>query len=549
MARTVVALSGSIASGKSTLARGLQRRYEIRHVRTQHLLRDRAKQSGRGDLNERRALQNYGELLDRETGGRWVAEDLAPMLARMPDRTVVVIDAVRLSTQLDGLREVFGRRLSHVHLQAPVEVLSHRYLSRDSELTELASYAETKQDPTEAAVDSLARLADIVIDTAQNRVEDVETRCAARLGLLPPLGEPLVDAIIGGQYGSEGKGNIAYYLAPEYDVLVRVGGPNAGHKVPDFDEHGSSYTHRSLPSGTRANETATLIIGPGAVINPTVLLKEISECAVEAGRLYIDPQVMVIKEQDIEAERQLVKAIGSTGQGVGHATARRILEREGSGATLAKDVPELRPFMPKHGAGAILEEAFSRGQRVLLEGTQGTGLSLFHGSYPHVTSRDTTVAGTLAEAGISPRRVRRVVMVCRTYPIRVGGPSGPLSTELDWTDIATRSSLSALDLENTEKGSVSGNQRRVSEFDWALLRRSAELNGASDIALTFADYIDVRNRAAFRFDQLSSATLRFIEEVEQVAGCSVSLVAARFTARSVLDRRNWRGHLTDRHRE
>ncbi len=82
---------------------------------------------------------------------------------------------------------------------------------------------------------------------------------------------------------------------------------------------------------------------------------------------------------------------------------------------------ELAPFLAS--AYEVLSEAYARGDRVLLRGTQGTGLSLYHGAYPHVTSRDTTVAGCLAEMGIAPTRVRKVIMVCRTYPIRVQSPA------------------------------------------------------------------------------------------------------------------------------
>jgi adenylosuccinate synthase len=107
---------------------------------------------------------------------------------------------------------------------------------------------------------------------------------------------------------------------------------------------------------------------------------------------------------------------------------------------------------------------FRTGKKVLLEGTQGTGLSLFHGRYPHVTSRDTTTAACLAEAGIGPHRVRRVVMVTRTYPIRVGNSStgatsGPMTREIDWDVIAERSGIPEDDLRKAERGSVSDNKR------------------------------------------------------------------------------------------
>lgn len=298
---------------------------------------------------------------------------------------------------------------------------------------------------------------------------------------------------------------------------------------------------RLLPSGTRANERAHLLIGPGAVLDVNVLLGEIADCGVEAGRLTIDPNAIVIEPWDVELERRLVSQIGSTGKGVGAATARRILGRGGGLAAVegmppvrrAADIDVLRPFV--RTSADVLESAYAAGRRVMLEGTQGTALSLFHGHYPHVTSRDTTSSGCLAEAGIGPRRVRRIIGVFRSYPIRVQdgseGTSGPMTGELDFEEIGRRSGIPVDEIKAVEKGSVSFKPRRVAEFDWALLRRSAELNSLTDIALTFADYLDVRNRDARRFDQLSEASIQFVEEVESVASVPVSLIGTRFAAR------------------
>ena len=179
----------------------------------------------------------------------------------------------------------------------------------------------------------------------------------------------------------------------------------------------------------------------------------------------------------------------------------------------------------------------------MLEGTQGTGLSLYHGDYPYVTSRDTTVAGCLAEAGIAPNRVRRVVMVCRTYPIRVESPadgtSGPMSQEITWTQVGRRSGKDPKKLRRAEMTSTTQRQRRVGEFDWDLLRRAALLNGPTDVALTFTDYLSKENADAKRFEQLDPETINFIQEVERVAAAPVSLVATGFNPRSVIDRRSW----------
>ena len=534
-------LSGPVGAGKSTLARRLSERFGATHIVTRDLMKQRAQAAGKTFPDDRAGLQKVGEELDKATCGAWVADDLAAVLLRQDRDALVVIDAVRIASQVEAVRTAFGRDVVHVHIHAPRDTLMQRYEARrsmDSEIVELSSYEDVERDPTEARIGDLKRDADVVIDSQQSSPADVEVRAAAKLGL---FGSSLtkVDVIIGGQFGSEGKGNIAFYMARDYDLLVRVGGPNAGHTVP----LPTPFTHRLLPSGTRANESAHLLIGPGAVLDLDVILKEIGDCQVEVDRLSIDPNAMMISPEDIKAEGALVEKIGSTGRGVGAATARRIMGRAAvcPPVQLASDVTALRPYI--RSAEAVLGSAYKKGDRILLEGTQGTGLSLYHGPYPHVTSRDTTVAGCLAEAGIAPLRVGRVVLVCRTYPIRVqngsAGTSGPMSQEISLEYVANRSGIPLQELEETEKGSVSGKQRRVSEFDWVQLRRAVELNGATDIALTFADYLDIKNRNARRFDQLTQPTMQFIEEIEQVAGIPVSLIATRFEARSVIDRRQW----------
>lgn len=259
---------------------------------------------------------------------------------------------------------------------------------------------------------------------------------------------------------------------------------------------------------------------------------------MSADRLTIDPAALIIEDDDVVREASLKSLIGSTGTGVGSALARRIASRGIAGAVrLAKDVPELAPYV--RDSAELLESCCSRGESILIEGTQGTGLSLFHGSFPHVTSRDTTVNALLSEVGIAPQRLRRVIVVFRAYPIRVGGLSGPMVQELTWETIAERAGLHKSGLSAVEVGSVSGNVRRVAEFSWTQLRRSVLLNGATDIALTFLDYLDCANKVACRFEQLTRDTIRFIEEVELVASAPVSLISARFDGRGLIDRRQW----------
>jgi len=533
MASRVIVLSGPVASGKTTLADILASRFGCEVFKTRELIATTL-----STRSERLSLQRAGDKLDRTTGGRWVAEAVARAASRLSENAIVIVDSARIKGQIDAIRDAFGARVVHVHLTASITELEDRYGSRSGPLRELRSYEQVRRNRTERAIGSLADHADLVINAERSTQDDVFIRVASRLGFFGRDVNRLVDVIVGGQYGSEGKGNVASYLAPEYKLLVRVGGPNAGHKVYQSP---TPYTFCHLPSGTNRSE-AKLILGPGAVLWIPTLTKEIADCHVSADRLSIDPQAMVIDQTDREFEKTLEKSIGSTGQGVGAATARKVLRLASRPPVkLAANVKELRPYIRE--TIPLLDLAFSRGERVLLEGTQGTALSLHHGHYPFVTSRDTTASGCLAEAGIPPARVRRVIMTCRTYPIRVrnpkGGTSGFMSRELKWKDIANRSNVPSTELLQNEKGSRTHRRRRVAEFDWSLLRRATSLNGPTDIALTFVDYLSVQNRAARRFEQLTQDTIRFIEEIERVAEAPVSLISTRFHFRSIIDRRSW----------
>jgi adenylosuccinate synthase len=545
MAFQIVLLSGRVASGKTTLWEQLTTRFpreNIHVLKTKHLVRELAfKNLGRDLPAERRAMQDFGDQLDRDTKGQWVRDGLSSLVNQFISNepsSVFIVDAVRVRPQIKAIRAAYGFSVNHIHLKAPEEELATRYKRRISDMQELRSFKDVAENPTEAAVDELEKSADVVIDTRACTPEDVLVKAATHLGLFAREYSRLVDVIVGGQYGSEGKGHIASYLSREYAVLVRVGGPNAGHKV--FVSPGP-YIHHQLPSGTLRNPAAKLIIAPGAVINPELLMKEVRDCKVDDQRLSIDPQTMIITEKDCKSEAGLQKRISSTGQGVGNATARRILDR-GNRITLAKDVRALSPFI--RDTWELLEQTYNRGGRVLVEGTQGTGLSIFHGAYPYVTSRDTTVSGCLSEAGISPTRVGKTIMVCRTYPIRVqnprGGTSGPLRQELSWEEIAKRAEVPVKEIRTNERTSTTNRERRVGSFDWVLLRKNSALNAPTDIAITFTDYLNPANADARRYEQLSPDTIRFIEEVEQVAAAPVSLISTRFDFRSIIDRRTWR---------
>ena len=533
----IVVLSGPIGAGKTALAERLVEKYDVRVIKTRDLIRKQLPQV----KEERAALQKAGEKLDKADGGAW----LKNALVRFIDDNVggpaatgfFVIDSARIPGQVRAVRDAYGTAVHHIHLDASDAVLAQRYAQRGTKTKEFERYEDVRKSKTERRVRELADVADTVVATDRCTPEAVLVRAIALLGLYPRIAIPLVDVLVGGQYGSEGKGNIVGHIAPEYALLVRVGGPNAGHQVYAEPEP-EAYFH--LPSGTERASKAQLLLGAGAVIFPPKLLQEIAVHHVEAERLSIDPHAMIIEDKDIELEKVLLDTISSTAQGVGAASARKIMGRGGKAnprVRLAKDVPELKPFIRE--SQVILEKAFVRGDRVLLEGTQGTSLSLHHGIYPWVTSRETSVAGCLADAGIASTRVRRVIMVCRTYPIRVGGPSGHMALEISYEELAKRSGIDIGELKKTETTTTTKKQRRLAEFDWEQLHRSTMLNGPTDIALTFVDYLNKTNREAFRFDQLKLETLRFIEEVERVSGVPVSLISTNFNWRNVIDRRSW----------
>ncbi len=528
----LIAISGPVASGKSVIAEEALERFSAHRISTRRLLLD----ANVGD--DRSRLIEEGKRLDRETEGAWVVQQSRKYIELHENCDVIIIDAVRTEQQVRHLRLVYGDRVRHIHVDLPFALAKKRYEDRGLS-GDAPSYEQVRADSTESGVWELGRVADRVVKNENVSKASLLALAFADLDLFPRRLDQFVDVLVGGQYGSEGKGNVVGHIAGEYEVLVRVGGPNAGHWVAH-----PKQKYVQLPSGTRGNPTARILIGAGATIWPDQILKEIRECELEnSGRLLIDEQAMIIEQSDRDIESGSLESIASTKQGVGVATARKILNRGenpvlGDKVRLAQDHPDLRRYVGS--VGCALEDAYAKGSRVMLEGTQGTGLSLHHGTWPYVTSRETTASGCLADAGISPLRVRRVVMVTRTYPIRVGGPSGPFGEKvIDFEIVAQRSGLPVAEIIKTEVGTISGNKRRIAEFGWEEVRRAAVLNGATDIALTFADYIAAENKNARTFEQLTAETRAFIQEVERVTNAKVSLIAKDFAQDGVIDRRDW----------
>lgn len=549
----VVVLTGHTCVGKSRLALSLQKRFGFLRLKTSAQVEEIAEK--RGLPTDRSGLQSFGNVLDQEIGHDWVYREVDCILQGQEEDCDLVVDSIRTAKQLEPFRSSRNFDLVHVHLYATKEHILARSRQKHGNNVE---YEENDIIMREEDIHFFRGDADVRINTDYTDAEDTLVRVGARLHLFAPPHIKSVDVLVGGQFGSEGKGHVAAYLSKEYDVLMRVGGPNAGHTVSGSDE---VYTYHQLPSGSKDTD-AEVLLGPGMTIRAESLLKEIEECGIDESRLFIDPQAMIISDEDIAAEGGLKQDIGSTSSGSGSAASRRILGRGDPSIKLARDIPELSRFVgdgePYRGCTRDrLERAYREGKSILLEGTQGSGLSIYHGTYPYVTSRDTNVAGCLAEAGISPARVRKIILVARTTPIRVGNPdpkgsgeqktSGPLKHETDFDTVRDRAGLE-VDLKVLEKTSTTKRDRRVGWFDWELFQRSCTLNAPTDIALTFVDYLNANNGKAKRFEQLDPNTIKFVEELERVSNAPVSLISTRFPRtpeerkdlRGVIDRRSWR---------
>lgn len=296
---------------------------------------------------------------------------------------------------------------------------------------------------------------------------------------------------------SDGKGAVVGHIAKEYGVHVRVGAANAGHTAY---VDGRKCVVQQVPVAAYANPDAFCVLGPGALISPEILLEEVQQNAAwrqefdhRPLKLRIDPRAHVITEEHIEREQRsnLAERIGSTStiakEGIGAAQAARVMRDESTRPARTIDWAALREQcnLDIIDTPNQMWEANAFGEPVLLEGTQGTSLSLTTGNYPYVTSRNCTAAGLAADCGVGPRDVDRVIVVMRSYPIRVAGNSGPFYPDSEET---TFDQLGV----PAERTTVTKLVRRVASFSFRQAQDAVRLNSASEIALMFADYLDPR---------------------------------------------------------
>jgi len=343
-----------------------------------------------------------------------------------------------------------------------------------------------------------------------------------------------LSVVVGGQFGSEGKGKVALHIAREKRAafVVRVGGTNSGHT--GVDASGKVVALRQLPVSILAPNTVA-VLPPGAIIDPTIFLREIETLGLDSSRVIVSEFASLISKEDIEAEKSsgLVSGIGSTGSGTGAALMRRMAR--GSATTLAGKCDALRPFV-RSDTTELMNDALRQNSWIVIEGSQGFGLSLLHGGYyPKATSRDTTAATFVGEAGLSPRDVRDVVLVLRAHPIRVAGDSGPLTGETTWAEIARQANLPE---DFQELTTATRKVRRVGTFDPALVRRAVAANGPTQVVLNHFDYVD----PAVHDNRVSVQGLAFLKNVEDGIGCRIDSVG---TGPDILLRRSDLGGKTD----
>lgn len=327
--------------------------------------------------------------------------------------------------------------------------------------------------------------------------------------------------VVDGFFGDTGKGKIVSYLAVADDAAVcaRAGvGPNAGHTVV---RGGRTYKLRMVPCAF-VNPRTRLLIGPGVVVNPEIVLKEVRELGVE-DRFGLDPQCAVIEPGHIELDRKghLKNKIQTTGTGTGPCNADRAMRT----AKMAREIPELRRYLAD--VPVELNEALDGGGTVIIEGTQGTYISLFHGTYPYVTSKDVCASAACSDVGVGPTRVDEVVLVFKAYVTRVG--TGELKGEITPEEAKRRGW--------EEYGTVTGRQRRAAPFNFELARRAVMINGATQVAVTKLDVLYPECRGLTEFEGLSPEARGFISRIEDELSLPVALIGTGPGLDEIVDRR------------
>ncbi|MFL5561879.1 MAG: adenylosuccinate synthase [Gemmatimonadaceae bacterium] len=334
--------------------------------------------------------------------------------------------------------------------------------------------------------------------------------------------------VVGAQWGDEGKGKLVDVMAERADWVVRYqGGANAGHTVHIGEK---SFVLHQIPSGM-LHPGVRCAIGNGVVLDPDTLAVEIDELVEDGidveGRLYVSDRAHLVLPYHklLDSESSASKAIGTTGRGIGPAyedkaarrgvrvldlrhpeRVRQLVERgvEHANARLAHaggkkrvDVEETLELLARlaprllglaEDVGLMVYRAQKQGAAILLEGAQGSLLDVDHGTYPFVTSSNTTSGGAAVGAGIAPMSIDAVLGVVKAYTTRVG--NGPLPTEMEG---ALGEEVRRL---GNEFGATTGRPRRCGWFDAVVVRYAARVNGLTGLAVTKLDVLDTLDELA-----------------------------------------------------
>jgi adenylosuccinate synthase len=260
------------------------------------------------------------------------------------------------------------------------------------------------------------------------------------------------------------------------------------------------------------------------LVEPHILLKEVNEFNA-IDRTFIDFQCGIIEKDHQERDKKddhLKDIIGTTGTGTGPANADRSLRK----LKLAKDIPDVALFL--EDVSNSINYSIDSKKNVLIEGTQGTFLSLYHGMYPFVTSKDVTASAICSDVGIGPKKIDDVLVVFKSYITRVG--EGPLANEISVDEAKEKNWL--------EFGSVTGRQRRAAPFDIELAKKSIQINSASQIALTKLDIAFPHCKGIRDYSKLSNDAKKFVEEIESETGIPITIIGTGSEILDTIDRRN-----------
>lgn len=332
----------------------------------------------------------------------------------------------------------------------------------------------------------------------------------------------LVDIVAGGQFGDEGKGQIAAWLTHRavaegepYGFAVRTGGSNAEHRFNDPENR--RFTGRVLPCAAWIDPNIKLVLGAGHMIKLDSFFREVQQLEDRFGpdqkkRIIIDANAGVIEPAHQQKSRETAWR-GSTHQGTGAAVAHKVL-RDGKFRTASK-YPELEPFVVDCAA-AMMDRWMRAGECGLVEGSQGALLSLDHGYYPFCTAKNVTPPAVIAEAGIAINRVRHIWGVYRAMPMRVPGNSGPSDgREVSWEEL--EEALGRRIPEEDKRQTDSGDRERIFVWSWNEFYKSLILLEPTHIALTFMDwYVPKWNDGM--------AAEEFVRRVFEVAGVRHGIV-------------------------